>query len=310
MSDRTATGGAHPLAAGNGARQRRRDAGASVSCLYEGSVRHRRHGNPGDELRYPLFMVYLDLDELPQLFDGRLLWSARRPALAWFRRADHLGDPQEPLAEEVRALVAKRTGVRPEGPIRLLTNLRYFGHCFNPVSFYYCYENVGAEHDRGGVEPHAALAHAAARERISAVVAHVTNTPWGESHSYVLAGEQLADHGSTMLLSGRSRKQLHVSPLMAMEQTYVWRASDPAQGLSVHIESHDDSGERVFDATLALRRRALNPHELNRALARYPFLTLRILARIYGHAAKLRLRGARYFPHPRGASTDERSVAA
>ena len=254
-------------------------AGQRVSCLYEGSVRHRRHGAPSDELHHRMFMVYLDLDELPECFDGRLLWSARHPALAWFRRADHLGDPRMPLADAVRELVAARTGMRPDGPIRLLTHLRYFGHCFNPVSFYYCFDTAG--------------------EHVSAVVAHVTNTPWGESHSYVLSGADATDHGSTALLSGSSRKQLHVSPLMGMEHTYEWRASEPAERLSVHIESHDDSGKTVFDATLSLRRRELDGQELARALARYPLLTARILARIYGHALRLRLRGASYFPHPR-----------
>ena len=285
-----------------------RDPGRRVSCLYEGSVRHRRHGTPADEL--------------PQCFDGRLLWSARRPALAWFRRADHFGDPRTPLADAVRELVAERTGTRPDGPIRLLTHLRYFGHCFNPVSFYYCYD---ADADAGGDGQGDATG-----ERLSAVVAHVTNTPWGESHSYVLGasgeGEGAStDHGSTALLRGRSPKQLHVSPLMGMEHTYVWRASEPAERLSVHIESQragarlDGSvdapgdartdacadalvnacgGERVFDATLSLRRRELSGRELARALVRYPLQTLRIVARIYGHALSLRLRGARYFPHP------------
>jgi uncharacterized protein len=260
-----------------------------VSCLYEGSVGHRRHAGPGDELRYPLFMVYLDLDELPACFDGRLLWSARRPAVAWFRRADHLGDPRTPLSEAVRELVAERTGARPEGPIRLLTHLRYFGHCFNPVSFYYCYDRAG--------------------EHLDAVVAHVTNTPWGESHSYVLDAEHLSDHGSTEVLGGHSRKQLHVSPLMGMEHTYDWRASGPAQRLSVHIASSNDAGERVFDATLSLRRRELSGRELARALARYPLLTVRILARIYAHALRLRLRGASYHPHPRRARKCERAVS-
>ncbi len=268
-------------------------------------MRHRRHGTPADELRHRMFMVYLDLDELPQCLDGRLLWSARRPALAWFRRADHLGDPRTPLADAVRELVAERTGTRPDGPIRLLTHLRYFGHCFNPVSFYYCYDADAGGDGQGD----------ATGERLSAVVAHVTNTPWGESHSYVLGasgeGEGAStDHGSTALLRGRSPKQLHVSPLMGMEHTYEWRVSEPAERLSVHIESQSAGGggartpvnacggERVFDATLSLRRRELSGRELARALVRYPLQTLRIVARIYGHALSLRLRGARYFPHP------------
>jgi len=248
------------------------------SCLYEGSVRHRRHGNPDAEFHHRLFMAYLDLDELPQLFDGRWLWSARRPALAWFRRADHLGDPAMPLSEAVHALVLERTGVHVQGPIRLLTHLRYFGHCFNPVSFYYCFDRAGRS--------------------VVAVVAHVTNTPWGESHSYVLAVDSAADHGTVSLINGRMEKELHVSPLMGMDHTYDWRVTEPAERLSVHIESLGVDGESVFDATLALRRRELTTAAMTSALARFPLLTLRIVASIYGHALRLRLRGAPYHPHP------------
>jgi uncharacterized protein len=231
-----------------------------------------------DEFRYSLFMAYLDLDELPELFDGHLLWSARRPALAWFRRADYLGDPELPLKDAVSELVAERTGTRPQGPIRLLTHMRCYGHCFNPVSFYYCYD--------------------AADERVVAVVAHVTNTPWGERHAYVMPVAGAADRGTAKVMRERMEKRLHVSPLMGMQHVYDWRMTEPAERLSVHIESQRADGGRVFDATLSLRRRELTPPALRRALARYPLLTVRILARIYSHALRLRLRGASYFPNP------------
>jgi DUF1365 family protein len=251
------------------------------SCLYEGSVRHRRTGTVNDEFHYPLFMVYLDLDELPELLDGSRLWSARRPALAWFRRADYLGDPGVPLADAVRELVSERTGVQVEGPIRLLTHLRYFGKCFNPVSFYYCFEQSG--------------------ERVVAVVADVTNTPWGERHAYVMdAAEDSTDHGTVTVMRARFDKRLHVSPLMGMDQIYDWRLTAPGERLFVHIESDDrERGTKTFDATLSLRRRELTPRSLRAVLTRYPLITLRIVARIYRHALRLRLRGARYFPHPK-----------
>jgi DUF1365 family protein len=234
-----------------------------------------------DEFRYPLFMAYLDLDELPECFDGRWLWSARRPALAWFRRCDYLGDPAVPLSDAVRELVKERTGVRPDGPIRLLTHLRYFGKSFNPVSFYYCFDRSG--------------------ERVKAVVADVTNTPWGESHSYVMGVDDATDHGTATVMRGRFDKQLHVSPLMGMNHIYDWRLTEPGERLSVHIESHRDSGESVFDATLSLRRREISPRSLRAMLIRYPLITLRIVVRIYTHALRLKLRGAKYFPHPQKA---------
>jgi uncharacterized protein len=260
------------------------------SCLYEGSVRHRRVGTVSDEFSHRLFMAYLDLEELPELFDGRRLWSARGPAVAWFRREDYLGDPAVALADAVRELVAERTGTRPKGPIRLLTNLRYFGYCFNPVSFYYCFDCSG--------------------ERVVAVLAEVTNTPWGERHVYVMPIGDAEDRGTTRVMRDRFEKLLHVSPLMGMDHVYDWRLTEPGEQLLVHIESQRSDGERVFDATLTLHRRAITERTLNVALIRYPLLTMRIVSRIYAHALRLKLGGATYFPHPKRGATAKEGASA
>ena len=114
------------------------------SGIYEGQVRHRRMSPAPHEFSYRMFMMFLDLSELPQVFAGRWFWSDRAPALARFRREDHFGDPAVPLDQSVRDLVEQETGARPQGPIRLLTHLRYFGFVFNPVSFYYCFDNCFA----------------------------------------------------------------------------------------------------------------------------------------------------------------------
>ncbi len=251
-----------------------------ASCLYEGTVRHRRGAPAPTEFRHRLFMSYLDLEELPALFDTSRIFSARRPALALFRRADYLGDPRAPLREAVLALVEQRTGARPDGPVRLLTHLRSCGHCFNPVSFYYCFDASG--------------------ERVAAVVAEVSNTPWGERHAYVMSASQARDRGTVRVLHVQLDKQLHVSPLMGMERRYDWRLTVPAQQLLIHIESHPGSEEEgAFDATLSLRRREIDTRSLRRALLRYPLMPLQVQAHIYGHALRLRLRGARWYPHPR-----------
>jgi DUF1365 family protein len=250
----------------------------SASCVYEGWVRHRRLGAPAHELRAKLFMLYVDLDELPELFDSYRVASARGRALAEFRRSDHLGDPHRSLAAEIRELVAARTGERPPGPIRLLTNLRYLGHCFNPVSFYYCFDQAGS--------------------RVQAIVAEVTNTPWGERHAYVLSPTERRP--GSPIMRGRFAKEFHVSPFMGMDHTYVWRMTAPAERLIVHIDS--EQGDRiVFDATLSLARRELTPARLRALLVRYPLLTLRIVRRIYANGLRLRLKGARYYPNPSGA---------
>ncbi len=249
----------------------------NASAVYEGWVRHRRFQPVGHSFRYRLFMAYLDLGELPDVLDPFPLWSARRAAPAHFRRDDFMGDPSRPLLECARDAVEARTGTRPGGPVRLLANLRYFGHVFNPVCFYYCFDPTG--------------------KRVEAVVADVNNIPWGESHPYVLArGERRGP-----VLAERLDKELHVSPLMGMDQTYAFRATEPGEELIVNIESNADGEEaKAFDATLSMHRRELSTPLLTKMLARYPAMSLQVVARIYSQALRLKLKGARYFPHPDG----------
>jgi uncharacterized protein len=242
----------------------------SASCIYEGTIRHRRL-EPRREFSHRLALAYLDLDELPELLDGRLV--ARRPGAARFRRRDYLGDPAVPLKRAVRDVVEERTGARPSGPIRLLTQLRSFGHCFNPVSFYYCFEPGG--------------------ERVQALVAEVTNTPWGQRHAYVIEGRRR----DSVALAGEFEKALHVSPFMGMDHRYEARAATPAQTLSVHISS-SRAGATVFDATLALHRRELTAASMASITLRYPAATVRVLALIYAHAVGLKLAGVPVHPHP------------
>lgn len=258
----------------------------SASAVYEGWVRHRRFEPVEHEFRYPLFLMYLDLGELPGVLDPFPLYSARRPAPARFRRRDYLGDPARPLAECARDAVESESGDRPAGPVRLLTGLRYLGHSFNPVSFYYCFDKSA--------------------ERVEAVVADVENIPWGERHAYVLARGQREGP----VLSDELDKSLHVSPLMGMDQTYAFRASEPGERLAVHIESRPrrgavnaggDGAPRSFDATLSLRRRELSRRRLTGLLARYPAMSLQVVAKIYAQSLRLKLKGARYFPHPEGS---------
>lgn len=249
----------------------------TASAIYEGWLRHRRFGPVEHSFRYRLFMAYLDLSELPAVLDPFPLWSARRAAPAHFRRKDYMGDPALPLAECVREAVERQAGTRPAGPVRLLANLRYFGHVFNPVCFYYCFDQAG--------------------ERVEAVVADVNNIPWGESHPYVMTrGER---NGS--VVSGELDKALHVSPLMGMDQTYSLRATEPGGGLLVHIDSNPvGGGAKAFDATLSMRRRELSGPVLTKMLARYPAMSLQVVGRIYAQALRLKLKGAKYFPHPGG----------
>ena len=246
------------------------------SALYTGWIRHRRFGPAKNAFRYRIFMSYIDLAELPRLFERRWLWSARRPALAWFRRKDFLGPSTVPLEDAVRDLVLDRTGVRPKGPIRLLTHLRYFGASFNPVSFYYVFD--------------------AADSRVETIVAEITNTPWKERHAYVLP-LSTASRAGARAWRFNFAKEFHVSPFMPMDMTYDWRFGAPGNGLHVHMENWRD-GRAQFDATLNLVRQEMTAGSLARALIQFPLITVRVSSLIYWQALKLSWKRTPFHAHP------------
>jgi DUF1365 family protein len=245
------------------------------SCIYEGRVRHTRNTPAVHRFDYRLFMMYLDLDELPSLFERRWFWSARRPALARFRRSRHLGPETQPLSESVRDLVARELGRRPRGPIRLLTNLSYFGYCFNPVSFYYCFAEDG--------------------ETVESIVAEVNNTPWGEQVSYVMPCPGSRDGKRSWRF--QPTKKMHVSPFMPMDIRYNWALSQPAERLSVYMANYRD-GERIFDAAMLMERKPISAWSLASVLLRFPFMTVKIIVAIHWEALRLWLKGCPVYDHP------------
>ncbi len=245
------------------------------SCIYEGIVRHRRFSPVKHHFTYKLFMMYLDLDELPALFDKFWFWSCENTNLAQFRRSDHIGDPNQSLKESAYDLVETHCGNRPNGPVRLLTHLRYFGYRINPVSFYYCYD----KQDRN----------------IEAIVAEINNTPWGEQYAYVL--DEGSNTGEKEKKCYRLNKAFHISPFMPMNQKYRWYFTSPGKHLNVHMETYDDQST-LFDATLNLSQTLIRSATLNRVLIQYPFMTARVGTAIYWQALKLWGKRTPFYPHP------------
>ena len=244
------------------------------SALYEGTVKHRRNTPAVNEFCYRLFMVYLDLAELELVFANRLFWSVEGPAWASFRRADHLRR-EGPLDTAVRDVAEEQLGFRPPGPIRILTHLRYLGFCFNPISIYYCFGIDG--------------------QRLDAIVAEVHNTPWGEEYVRALDTRSAQREGEWYLFE--LEKEFHVSPFMPMDIRYTWRFTAPGETLAVEMENKRQ-GKTVFSARLDLERRPLTGKNLARALARWPWMTARVITAIYWQALRIRRKGVPFCPHP------------
>jgi DUF1365 family protein len=243
------------------------------SALYVGQVSHRRLRPVEHGFSYGLFMFYLDLDEIEATLTRLPFCSSRRPAPIRFRREDHLGPADRPLAQAVRDKVTDLGGPTFDGRIGLLTHLRYFGYGFNPVSFYFCHD---------------------ADDQVVAVLAEVNNTPWGEQHCYLVP----VTDPDNRYIRHTQPKAFHVSPFMDLDMDYDWLITEPGERLNVRIRNRQD-GEVLFDAALVLRRRALTGRRLAGTLLHFPWMSARVITAIYWQALRLWLKRVPLQTHPK-----------
>lgn len=235
-----------------------------ASALYVGKVMHRRLRPRRHQLRYRVFSLLLDLDEIDALAAGSRLFSRGRFNLFAFHDRDHGDGSTTPLRRQVEGHLAA-AGIMPDGgAIRLLTMPRILGFAFNPLSIFFCYGRAGG---------------------LRAILYEVNNT-FGQRHSYLLPVP--GEHGATIRQC--CAKAFHVSPFIAMDMDYAFTLTLPAERLALGITVSDGLGPLLV-ATHAATRRAFSDGALLRVFVTHPLLTLKVVGGILWEAARLWLKG-------------------
>ena len=253
---------------------------SSASALYVGSVMHQRLRPARHRLRYRMFSLLVDLDELPALARRLRLFSLNRFNVFSLHERDY-GD----LAERadagggLRVYVDRQlrdAGLPAARSVRLLTMPRILGHAFNPLSVYFCDGADGT---------------------LQALLYEVNNT-FGERHSYLIAVD--ASQRKEARIVQRCAKEFRVSPFLPLDLDYVFRIEPPASeraALSLGVVANDSIGALV-NARFDAERRVLDDGALARVFFSHPLLTLKVVAAIHWEALHLAVKGVRLQAKP------------
>lgn len=234
------------------------------SGLYTGHVAHARPDK--HRLRYKVFMLALDLDEIDAL-DGKLaLFAHNRFSLMGLHDRDHADRVRAPLRPQIEQKLREAGIAFDGGEITLLTMPRILGYAFNPLSVYFCRRKSG---------------------ELAALIHQVNNT-FGEQHFYVLPAAE-----RNGVVAQDCAKDFFVSPFLEMDLRYEFRVVPPGEAVSVAMIVRR-SAHVALTASFAGERRELTDANLLRAWLGNPLLTLSVVAGIHWEALKMLIKGVRY----------------
>ena len=243
-----------------------------MHAIYQGIIIHQRSSPKKHSFTYKTNMLYLDLDKIKEAFSDNFFWSYNKPNFASFYRSDFYGDKNKTIKKSIQTLLLKKINLNHKGKVFLLTTIRFFGYSFNPVSFYYCFDET---------------------EKIQAIVTHITNTPWKEKYAYV----HDCRNNSSMSKIFKFEKSFHVSPFMPMDINYNWVFTSPKDFLYVSMDNLLKN-KLIFNATLKMTKRAWTAYALNKILFLSIPMSIKAIILIYFNALILFIKKVKFYPHP------------
>ena len=245
------------------------------SAIYTGKVNHRRYSPKAHAFQYRMYLNWIDLDEVKKTFNIPLLMSCGKlPSIIKFNRKHYMSPEKEDLKAAVLDKIEADLGFRPKGRVCLLTTVQYFGLCYNPVSFYFAFED----------------------EKVVAVASEINNTPWDQRYTYC---QDLREKKYKNF-----KKEFHISPFMPMEIDYKWFFSQPGEKLSIFMENFHE-GQKVFDAGLKLKKKPFTKFRMLLNACLFPLMPLKIIVGIYYHAFRLWLKKTPFYEHPENEFKDK-----
>ncbi|CAH9065244.1 hypothetical protein PSECIP111951_03590 [Pseudoalteromonas holothuriae] len=235
------------------------------SALYIGDIRHKRYLPTEHKFKYPLYMAWIDLDEINQLNGIHPLFGTKGFKLLSFKQQDYLTNYKGNLHDRAIAASLELGWSGNISKVMMLCQMRCLGVYFSPVNFYFFADDNG---------------------QFQHMIAEVSNTPWNERHCYLVKLHQKVNF----------KKSFSVSPFMDLNMHYHWTVKMAGRIALIHIENKSEE-TLLFDATLRLKKEALTKGNVSSLLKRFPAMTLTIFKSIYWQALKLFVKKVPFIGH-------------